>query len=149
MSDNFMIVLPVDPLAIPPKERIEATYKLLSELRPDAQEIEVHSSEVPEFYVAAENLVSVFCPFCEADLGRWWPEAVDIWWKRGDRRDLSIQTPCCGRTTSVNDLDYDGPQGFGCVAFELMNPSLDLEPEQLRQVEAALGVPVRIIWQRI
>jgi hypothetical protein len=149
MSDSFMIVLPVDPLAVPPKERIEAAYKLLSELRPDAQEIELHALGTPEFYFAAENLESVFCPLCQADLGDWWPKAVTVWGQREDRRDLSIETPCCHRMTSVNDLDYDEPQGFGCVAFELMNPSFDLEPEELQQVETALGVPVRVIWKRI
>ena len=144
-----MIVLPVDPLAVPSRERVEAALKLLSELQLGAQEIELHASEIPEFYCCAENLQSVLCPFCQSDLGKWWSEAVEVWWERQDRRVLSIETPCCGRMTTVNDLKYDRPQGFGCVAFELMNPSTDLEPEQLRQIEAVLGVPVRIIWQRI
>jgi hypothetical protein len=57
--------------------------------------------------------------------------------------------PCCGGATTLNDLDYVAPQGLACVGFELMNPGPDLEPEELRQVEDALGTPVRIIWRHI
>lgn len=149
MSDNFMIVLPVDPLAIPPKERTEAALKLLSELRPDAQEFELHASETPRFFHCGGNFDAVYCPFCQTDVQEWWSEAMTAWGNGKDLRVLSVTTPCCGRATSLNELDYDWPQGFACVAFELMNPSSELEPGELQQVEAALGLPVRIVWMHI
>jgi hypothetical protein len=42
MSDNWMIVLPIDPLAVPPRERAEAALEMLSQLRPEAQEFDLH-----------------------------------------------------------------------------------------------------------
>jgi hypothetical protein len=66
-----------------------------------------------------------------------------------DRRDLSVETPCCGRASTLNDLDYDSPQGMPCFAISLMNPAPDLEPEERLKVEAVLGIPLRIIWRHI
>jgi hypothetical protein len=144
-----MIVIPVDPLAKPPQERIDAAFSLLQELRPDG-EPELHVGDVPEFFYAGENAGSIFCPFCETVLEYdWWSNALNRWYESKDRRVLSIETPCCHRPTSLNDLDYDGPEGFACVGMELMNPGYDLEPDERRQVEAALGLPVRIIWRYI
>jgi hypothetical protein len=145
-----MIVIPVDPLAKPAQERIDEAFSLLQEFRPDAQDAELHVGDVPEFFYCGSNDQNVFCPFCEAVLDHdWWSNAMNRWWKSEDRRALSVETPCCHRKTTLNDLDYDAPQGFACVAMELMNSGYDLEPEERQQIEAALGLPVRIIWRHI
>ena len=62
---------------------------------------------------------------------------------------LSAEMQCCGRVTTLNELDYVWPQGFACVAITLMNPDSDLEPAERQQVELALGLPVRVIWRHI
>jgi hypothetical protein len=147
MSDNFTIVLPVDPFATASKECVEATLALLSKLRADAQEFELFQSDTPDFFHCGSNFDAAFCPFCQADLTDWWIRAMNTWHE--DPRLLSVTTPCCNRVTSLNDLDYDWPQGFACVAFRLTNPSADLEPEELLQIEATLGLPVRIISMHI
>ena len=147
MSDNSMIILPADPLAVPPPERQEAARVLLASLRPDADP-ELRVSETPEFFDCGENFEGIFCPFCEADVVEWWNEQMDKCWN-GDRRNLAVVTTCCGRPTSLNDVDFVAPQGLACFAIELMNGGPDLEPSEREQVEAALGVPVRIIWRHI
>lgn len=149
MSDDWMIVLPLDPLAVPTKDRAEAAFELLRALRPDAEDPELRLSDTPQFFDCAGNYENVFCRFCEADIGEWWHDALGTWSERADRRDLFFETPCCGRATSLNDLDYNGPQGFACVGFELMNGGPDLEPEERQRVENALGLPVRVIWRHI
>jgi hypothetical protein len=149
MSDDWMIVLPLDPLAVPAKERAQAALDVLRTLRSKADEHELHFSEVPQFFHCGGNYQTVFCPFCETDIGDWALDAIGAWWERADRRDLSAETPCCGRPTSLNDLDYVWPQGLACVGFELMNGGPDLEPEERERVEEALGLPVRIIWRHI
>jgi hypothetical protein len=149
VSDDWLIVLSVDPLAVPAKERAEAALEVLRTLRPKADEHELHFSEAPQFFDCGGNYQTVFCPFCEADIGGWALNAIGAWWESADRRDLSLDTPCCGRRTSLNDLDYQWPQGLACVAFELMNGGPDLEPEERRRVEDALGLPVRVIWRHI
>src|SRR5579862_7228970 len=117
-----MIVLPVDALAMPSKEHADAAVELLAKLRPEAEQIELHFSDTPKFFHCGGNFESVFCPFCQTDIFEWWAKEMDTWTGGGDRRWLAIETPCCGRATSLNDLDYVGPQGFACVAIEVMNP---------------------------
>jgi hypothetical protein len=150
MSDDWLIVIPADPLAKPPSDRAQATCELLRALRPEAEHPEIVTYDTPEFIYCGENFTTVFCPLCQADLGDdWLDDAMRSWWESADHRILSVETPCCGRTTSLNDLDYLSPQGFACFSIELMNPYRDLEPEEFRQVESTLGLPARIIWRRI
>jgi hypothetical protein len=149
MSDNWMIVLPIDPLAVPPRERADAALEMLSQLRPEAQEFDLYFSDFPEFFHCGGNFESVFCPFCQTDIVEWWGKAMDAWSNEADRRRLAIETPCCGRATSLNDLDYVEPQGFACVAIKVMNPDSDLEPSELQKVAQALRQPVRIVWRHI
>ncbi len=144
-----MIIIPIDPLAVPPKERAKAAFALLTTMRPEAQDPKLYLSDQPEFFHAGSNFGNVFCPFCGTDIMEWWKKPIDAWWNSGDRRDLSVETPCCGRATTLNDLDYDRPQGMACVAISLMNPAADLEPEERLEVEATLGLPLRIIWRHI
>jgi len=144
-----MIVIPVDPLALPSKERAEAALALLTTMRPEAQDPELYLSDQPEFFHCGSNFGNVFCPFCGTDIIKWWKKPIDAWWNSGDRRSLSVETPCCGRATTLNDLDYDSPQGMACVALSLMNPAADLEPEELQEIEATLGLPLRIICRHI
>jgi hypothetical protein len=144
-----MIILPVDPLATPPKERAEAAVELVSRLRPGASEVELRISDKPDFIDCGGNFVSVFCPFCQTDIVGWWTSEMQAWCDGHDRRRMEVKTPCCGRSSSLNDLDYVAPQGFACVAIEAMNPGADLEPEEFRQVETVLGMPARIIWRHI
>jgi hypothetical protein len=149
MSDNWMIVLAVDPLATTPSDRAQAAVDLLRQLRLEAQDPELHTSDTPQFFDCGGNFESVFCPFCGLDIGDWWSTAMDRWWNGDDSRLLWVEMPCCNRPTSLNDLDYVMPQGFACIAIELMNVGADLEPEERERVEAALGLPVRIIWRHI
>jgi hypothetical protein len=149
MSDNWMIVIPVDPLAVPPKERAEAAFALLTTMRPEAEEPELYLSDQPEFFHCGSNFGNVFCPFCAAEIREWWSKPIDAWWKSADRRDLAVETPCCGRATTLNDLDYVCVQGMACVAVTLRNPNFDLEPQERSKVEDALGLPVRVVWRHI
>ncbi len=148
MSDNVMIVTTSDPLAMPPEERRIAAFNLLCELRPEGWNEELLVSDTPVFFSGVEAAGSVYCPFCGTEIDDWLSREL-CRLEESDPSMLTTVTPCCNRQTSLNDLDYDGEQGFGCVAIELWNPGDDLEPAELQQLEAALGVPVRVIWQRI
>ena len=75
MSDDWMIVLSVDPLAVPAKERAEAAFEVLRTLRPKADEHELHLSDTPQFFDCGGNYETVFCPFCETNIGDWALEA--------------------------------------------------------------------------
>jgi len=149
MSDNWMIVIAADPLAVPPKERAEAAFNLLKTMRPDGEDPKLYLSDKPDFFHCGANFAHVFCPFCGTEIREWWEKPINDWWNSADRRDLLVVTPCCGRATTLNDLDYSRPQGFACVAITLRNPYSDIEPEERQQVEAVLGLPVRLIWEHL
>lgn len=148
MSDNLLIVIPRDPLAIPSATRLEAARALIAGLC-DAEQVTVQMAATPNFYSCMEGFEGVFCPVCKAALPMpWWRDQMNRWWN-GDRRDLRTTLPCCNAVTSLNDLDDQGAQGFACAAIEAMNPERDLKSDELQQIEAALGLPVRVIWARI
>jgi hypothetical protein len=148
MSDNWMYLLPLDPFATPSPERIKSAEAIMGELRPGAGELEIHLDPAPAFYDAGANFETVFCPHCEAEIMDWWYEAMERW-DKGGRRVLDIATPCCGKPSTLNDLDYVAPQGFASFAIEAMNPGGDLEPEELERLSAALGLKLRVVWQHI
>ncbi len=148
MSDNIMYLLAADPLAMPSVERREWTELLVRNLCPGAHEIVVHADDLPELYLAMTNLEATYCPHCAANLDEWWPQAVDTWWK-GGRRDLGAVVPCCREPTSLNELDYDWPQGFARFAIEILNPSHDLEPGELDTISRAAGMLLRVVWAHI
>jgi hypothetical protein len=132
-------------LATPAEERWAAIVELLTEMRVQDGVPELEASETPRFIGAA--IYNIFCPHCGTTIMDWWSsEAMGQWVAS---QSLETETPCCHRATSLNDLDYDPPVGFAVFRVELMNPWGDLEPEELRQVEAVFGMPVRVIWVHI
>lgn len=148
MSWNYLTVIPKDPFLVPPEANREAAFKLLCSLLPGAEEAELKVSETPEFVDCGGNFEGVFCPFCGADLADSWSDYMERWWK-GDHRVLDMETPCCGRATTLNDLNYPWPQGFACVRFKFMNPAGLLGAEECAQIEAALGTPIQVIWAHL
>ena len=60
---------------------------------------------------------------------------------------LTTPTPCCSQSTTLNDLDYDWPQGFARWRIEILNPSVGrLRPEAEQALSDALGHAVRLIY---
>jgi hypothetical protein len=58
--------------------------------------------------------------------------------------------PCCGHVSSLNDLQYDWPQGFARFGIDAMNPNIGkLTDEQIRDFELLLETPLRVIYQHI
>jgi len=101
------------------------------------------------FVDAGQNFDSVSCSACGAalELG-WWTTRMD----EAETRlfsELSIHTPCCQMPTSLNDLNYDMPQGFARFTLSVRNPARPLKPAELRELEALLGTPLRVVWTRV
>ena len=147
MSDNWLRVIATDPTFLPSASRERAALAALSHLAPDAQELSVVFSDEVAFIDAGGNFDSVGCPGCGARLDtEWWSSQMShAAASRFDQLDCVV--PCCLAAVSLNDLDYDWPQGFARWRAEAMNPSRGhLEDFEVASLEAALGVPVRIIW---
>ena len=149
MSENYLIIIPTDPHWQPEEAAAMSAGAILNELAPDSEEIEAFDLDEVEFFDCGENLESVKCPHCGADVTEWWPDAMD---KAADLSfaDLSVTMPCCGRPASLNDLAYDMPQGFAQFAISVTEPVItELDGAALRRIGETLGHPVRAIWQRI
>jgi hypothetical protein len=115
----------------------------------DADAVVVEKSETPHFVDAGSNFARVSCPGCGADLGEWWPTAMDQGYE-SDFVDLAVEAPCCGLATTLNDLRYDWPQAFARVSIHVMNPNVgELDRDLQHEVEGLLGVSTRVIWQHL
>jgi hypothetical protein len=61
----------------------------------------------------------------------------------------SYSLPCCGKPTTLNDLVYEWPQGFGRFAIVAMNPGIEkVSDRQKAELEKTLGTPLRVIYRR-
>jgi hypothetical protein len=65
-------------------------------------------------------------------------------------KNLSITTPCCGHSTTLNDLNYVWPAGFARFVLEVRSPNIkQTTPEQDQTLSEALGLELRKIWVHI
>ena len=62
-------------------------------------------------------------------------------------RNLAVTPPCCGVSSTLNDLAYSWPAGFASYVLEAMNPGLNdfLDPARLAQLQADLACELKQI----
>lgn len=150
MSDDWLILIPTDPQWIPTEAQQAAARVVLERLCPNAERRDVAASDTISFRDAGANFSAIRCPNCGAQIDRdWWLARMDDA-NSNSFTDLSVVTPCCGTNTTLNDLEYDWPQGFSIWALEAMNPGRGrLTEDELRAFATALGHSVREIWTHI
>ncbi|HEX4180984.1 MAG TPA: hypothetical protein VHY32_09355 [Caulobacteraceae bacterium] len=149
MSDNWLQFVPVELGRQPTQEAAERAVAILSEFtRPLNDDACARFTDEIEFVSPGVNWESVTCPACRADLWPWWADVSNAA-AENQFRDLSIITPCCGARTSLHDLHYDWPAGFGKFVLESMNPEADTSPEVERLLEECLGMKLRKVWMHI
>jgi hypothetical protein len=150
MSDNWLRLIPTEPGWVPSAAQAAAATALLRSLAPNADEIEAVSHPDVVFVDAGANFERVGCSVCGEDLSLdWWQERISV--ASDDAfRSLTIRTPCCDVSVSLNDLSYDWPQGFARFELEAMNPGRGkLSAEELGDLAETLGAEVREIWTHI
>lgn len=61
--------------------------------------------------------------------------------------DLSVTTPCCKTSTTLNDLDYHAPSGFAKYVIDIIDPQDSKADGQKVQpeLERLLGTKLRLI----
>src|SRR5579859_491314 len=121
MSDKYLRVIPTDPTYLPDPAAQTLGYALFSSFVTKADNIRAIVLDEVQFVDPGENFVSVTCPVCGADLSAWWQEAMDTAYQN-QFADLTITTPCCASTGSLNDLIYEGTAGFARYILEAKNP---------------------------
>ncbi len=151
MSDTWIVVIPRDPRAHPSARQLSNAADLLATLDPEVGTSEVQDfGDRIEFVDAGENFESVRCPSCSADQTEAWSD-----WMGDDYSDdagfalATIALPCCGASLTLDALSYHWEQGFArCLVRARVVNVAALGEEERRRVEAAMGMPIRVISQR-
>jgi hypothetical protein len=148
MTDNFLILIPTDPRYIPHPDSAQAANEYLVSVLPTEDIIWIASDSVT-FVDCGNNFERVSCPACGREL------AIPVWQQMMDAAyetefaDLTVTMPCCGAVGSLNDLHYEWPAGFASFSLEVLNPTTDLDEQQIAHVESLLGCSLRKIWRSL
>jgi hypothetical protein len=149
VSDNVLRIIPRNPAAVPSATARSHAQALLQRALPLADDVASRLTERVRFVDCGSNFESAHCPSCGADVGEWWTLAMEAAHDQ-DFRDLRATVPCCGVTTSLNDLVYSWPMGFARFTLEVLNPGVGSLPERLiERLETTLGCPIRVIWAHL
>lgn len=150
MSDNWLIFIPVDPQAHPTQASADKAVELLRSFAPDAgDEVSATFFDKVAFQDCGSNWSGVECHQCGEDIEEWWADATSDAYKSGFE-DLRATTPCCGHSTTLNDLNYVWPAGFSRFVLEAKNPNIkQTTAEQDAALSEALRLDLKKIWRRI
>jgi hypothetical protein len=145
MSDHFLRFVPVDSEFIPTERAVAAAMGDLKAMLANAEAIvPVQSAEV-QFVDAGSNWEGVHCSNCGADAEPWWGDAMSEA-SENEFSALLVSARCCGKTVSLNDLNYGWPVAFAKFFLEVQDPgATGLSPQQLASIGERLGCEVREI----
>jgi hypothetical protein len=156
MSDTILSVIPTDPRWQPEPARAEHARALVAGLlsmeRRGFDKLKVTWHEQVAVVDCGENIQRIICPHCAAEIAtQWWHDLLEEHAVGGFGFDDQTATlPCCGRSTSLTDLDYDRPCGFARFEIEIWNPDRDpFTADELASIAQAIGHPVRQITANI
>lgn len=134
---------------MPAPEIGERARTRLAQFAPDAEEVTADTTDKIQYIDCGQNLEAVGCPLCNADVIDWWLDWMTDAYNEGFT-DLQATFPCCNGAGSLQDLVFDWPAGFARFELSAMNPNLrEFTAEQIREIEAIVGQPLRQIRQHI
>ncbi|NOP94617.1 hypothetical protein [Mycolicibacterium fortuitum] len=156
MSADYLVVYPTDPKFVPSEDRAAAALAVFRVVMRDDIEISERRFNGVGFEAAGPDMESVSCPACGVELARN-PENMDwlvaelerVWTPEEGYWPLDVTTPCCGSSSSLNDLVYNPPQGFASWSLSARNPTYEMDDWERELVGAALGMSVRHVYQRV
>lgn len=151
MPDFVVKFIPADYKFAPDYLAATKGKELLCELLPDIPKggISFTTSPNPCLIDNDGNLDSIHCPHCNEYVSSyWWREAVSDAY-RDDFWELSVSMPCCGKTASLNELDYHPHLGFSRFVLEVhgsIHSDIEHIPGKLSELygQPFCCVPVRV-----
>jgi len=151
MSDQFLTIVPTDPMHVPTPIVQRQLADALRLLAPRADEIACESFDQPQFIDAGANFERVVCPRCSAELNLdWWQSRMDEDWNEDGFALAPYSLPCCGGDATLNELLYDLPQAFGRFKCTATNPAIaELSSAQKTDLEHLVGVPLTVVNQHL
>ncbi|MCB2135265.1 MAG: hypothetical protein KDE08_04860 [Rhodobacteraceae bacterium] len=147
MSDDYTTLVPRDPHFRADDSALDAAAEWMR-WSFDLDEVNSSSSEKPQFFDAGSNFESVSCPVCEIELSMdWWSERMDEDYDGEGFRLGFLETPCCQRKVTLNDLTYHFHQAFGVCAVQGLNLNVGaLTDRQLAEAEHVFGAPLSVVY---
>jgi hypothetical protein len=148
VSDYYISFIPNSIDYAPTENHI----KRLSEFAIADCEATLEVNDTVSFADAGENFESVACPRCNADVTEWWGGAMSEAYTPDDGFvNLDVLMPCCGADSTLNDLNYNLPQGFYRVRI-LTEPGINAQADVAgicAELETITGAPWRAVYQHI
>lgn len=149
MSDNWTILIPRDPDFVPSPEAQREARRWLERVLPTADEITVEVTDRPEFVWAGPNFESASCPACRSDVTEWFWSALDET-SESDFTRLDVSLPCCGVSSSLNDVECYLPQGFARFQLSAMNPNVGTLPADIvSEIARIVQSPMRVVYRHL
>lgn len=144
MSDIITKIVPIKYDYIASEKQIQAAIMYVKEIVPGYQ-IETEVFETTQFVDCGGELEKIKCPDCGEEISfDWWEEVMNTAAEK-DFSDLFVKLPCCGRDSSLNDLEYYLPCGFARMEISITNMGRGFREEELDKMRELLGEKVRII----
>ena|SRR5690554_4718841 len=150
MSEHYVCFIPAAPDFIPSKESQAAAVALIQQIwNLSTSEIMLETDKHIVFRDCGENFESIHCPHCSTEIKvEHWQTLMDQNYSDEDGFKLStIPMPCCGKTTTLNDLCYKWPMGFSRFVLRSSDPGCEISDHLLIELESAIGSKLRIIHQ--
>lgn len=150
MSSDYIVVIPNEPDIVPDADARRQAEQQFAAYLPKAKAVASRVNAELQFIHPGGNFERILCPTCGAQMSwDWWTAAMDAA-HLTHYRQLSVVLPCCGVTSTLNDLRYEFPAGFALFVLEAEHPdSFGLNDDQVRTLEGILGSPLRQIWVHI
>lgn len=148
MSDYAVKIIPTNPYYHMDGQNAQKITDALK-TKIIADNIELKTYDTPMFIDCGSNLEKIICPVCGETIDfDWWSETMDMAWN-DSFMNLSVDLPCCGGHSTLNDLQYYFPCGFSCVELIILNPLDEIDYECLLYVQELLGTPIQCIQAHI
>jgi hypothetical protein len=145
MSATCLKLISIDPGFVPDKLKEEKAKEFLNKTFKNS-EIKIIKTDNIEFVDQGSNFESVSCNYCRHNID------IEIWQNAMDKaykthfKDLSFMTPCCHKSTSLNDLKYNWPAGFAKFVISITDPTADISNDVINELETIFGTKIRKIW---
>jgi hypothetical protein len=127
ISVVVLYAIPTDPQWVPDADHEAAAVAVFGRQVPHDGDIEVIREGGVRFYDAGEGFETARCPVCRtivavnpSDMG-WLVEQFDLCSSEAGFWPIDAVAPCCEAVVSLNDLDYQWPQGFASWSMGAVN----------------------------
>lgn len=147
-SSDGWVIIPADPQFFPTEEKMWDCMIALVATFPDS-EIQSRAGVI-QFATSGQGFESILCNLCGSEFN------IDTWSEMMDKayesqfENLDVTMPCCGGVSSLNNLDYNTPQGLAKYDILVMQNYVDGDDDKIKNLlEGILDTGLRVFWLHI